>query len=65
MDVNGNREGNVRYKRDITDVDMSRTDAIQKLRNLQADRDRRGHMVDELKGDLASKLALCKQMEQE
>lgn len=65
MEVNGSREGNIRYKREITDSDMSRNDAIQKLRGMQADRDRRAHMVDELKDDLAAKLALCKQMEQE
>lgn len=44
---------------------MTRTEAIQKLRMLQADRDRRAHMIDELKEDLAKKMALCKQLEQE
>jgi len=44
---------------------MTRTEAIQKLRMLQAERDRRAHMVDELKDDLAKKMALCKQLDQE
>jgi len=65
MDVNGNRDNNVGIKRAITDSDMTRTDAIKKLRTLQSDRDRRANMADELKDDLASKHTLCKQLEQE
>ena len=65
MDVNSNRENNVNIKRSIADSDMTRTDVIQKLRQLQAERDRRVHMNDELKDDLAKKLSLCKQLEQE
>ena len=34
MEVNANRENNVNLKRSITDSDMTRTDAIQKLRSL-------------------------------
>ena len=52
-------------KRSIADTDMTRTDAISKLRTLQAERDRRTNMVDELKDDLAKKMQLCKQLEQE
>ena len=44
---------------------MARTDAIQKLRILQADRDRRCHMSEQLKDDLHKKLTLCKTIEQE
>ena len=44
---------------------MTRTDAIAKLRMLQAERDRKTHMVDELKDDMHKKMSLCKQLEQE
>mmetsp|Transcript_23761 Transcript_23761/g.29558 ORF Transcript_23761/g.29558 Transcript_23761/m.29558 type:complete len:417 (+) Transcript_23761:1050-2300(+) len=44
---------------------MTRTEAISKLRLLQAERDRRSNMVDELKGDLNSKVELSKQLEQQ
>jgi len=65
LDVNGNRDNNVGIKRAIDDSDLTRTDAIKKLRTLQSDRDRRANMADELKDDLANKLTLCKQLEQE
>ena len=65
MDVNGQRDNNVNVKRAISETDMTRTDAIQKLRQLQGERDRKTHMVDELKDDLSKKLSLVKQLEQE
>ena len=63
--LNETRHSNHTFKQRITDTDMTRTEAIQKLRILQAERDRRGHIVDELKDDLAKKVALCKQLEQD
>lgn len=60
MDVNGQRDTNTNIKRSIHDTDMARTEAIQKLRVLQGDRDRRAQMSDELKGDLQKKMGLCK-----
>ena len=35
---------------------MSRTDALAKIRHMQAERDRRNNMLDELKDDLTKKL---------
>lgn len=65
VDVNGQRDNNVGIKQAISDTDMMRTDAIQKLRVYQGDRDRRCHMTEELKDDLQNKLEICKQLEQE
>mgnify|MGYP000754813636 CR=1 FL=1 len=65
MDVNGHRDTNTGIKRSIQDTDMARTDAIAKLRALQADRDRRAQMADELRNDLQKKMAVCKQLEQD
>ena len=44
---------------------MTRTEAIQKLRLMQNERDRRTHMAAELKDDLQKKIELSKQMESE
>ena len=61
--VNGQRDNNINMKQAISDTDQTRTDAISKLRVLQADRDRRCHMTEDLKDDLHKKLSLCKQLE--
>ena len=50
-------------KRSIAETDMTRTEAIQKLRTLQGERDRRTHMVDELRDDLSKKLSMVKTLE--
>ena len=52
-------------KQAISVTDMTRTEAIQNLRGVQSDRDRRCQMVDELKDDLDKKLELCEQLEKE
>jgi len=51
MDLNRQKDGNINIKRSLAETDMTRTEAIQKLRTLQAERDRRSHMVEELKDD--------------
>ena len=65
VDVNANRDNNGDIKRNITDADMSRTEAIQQLRALQADRDRRTNMCHEIQSDLERKMQLCVQLEDE
>ena len=40
MDVNGTRDTNVDMKKRITETDETRSNAIQRLRVLQAERDR-------------------------
>ena len=65
MDVNGTRDNNVDFKRKITDTEVTRTDAIQRLRALQTERDRKGNMNNEINNDLTKKLTLCSQLEQE
>ena len=52
VDVNGTRDTNINFKRQITETDGTRTDAIQRLRALQAERDRKGHMCTEITNDL-------------
>ena len=61
--MNGQRDQNVGVKARITETDMTRTEAIQKLRLLQAERDRKTHMAAELNDDLAKKVELSKTME--
>ena len=61
--MNGQRDQNVGIKARISETDMTRTEAIQKLRLLQAERDRKTHMVAELNDDLAKKVELSKTME--
>ena len=61
--MNGQRDQNVGVKARISETDMTRTEAIQKLRLLQAERDRKTHMVAELNDDLAKKVELSKTME--
>lgn len=63
--LNGQREQNTGIKSCIADTDMTRTEAISKLRLLQAERDRRTNMIDELKDDLTKKVALSKSLESE
>ena len=63
MNLNGQRDQNVGVKARISETDMTRTEAIQKLRLLQAERDRKTHMVAELNDDLAKKVELSKTME--
>jgi len=65
MDLNRTKDGNISIKRSLAETDMTRTEAIQKLRTLQAERDRRSHMVEELKDDQLKKHSLCKQIETE
>ena len=52
-------------KQAISNTDMTRTDAIQKLRMHQSARDRRCNMAEELKDDLHKKLEISNQLEQE
>ena len=63
LNLNGQRDSNRGLKVRISETDMTRSEAIQKLRMLQSDRDRRTHMVDELKDDLQKKAKLAKQLE--
>lgn len=64
LSVNGERDGNVDVKQKIAETDYARTDAIQKLRQLQGERERRCNMNETLKDDLHSKMKLCKELEE-
>ena len=48
MDVNGTRDTNIGFKRQINETDITRNDAIQRLRAFQAERDRKSHMCNEI-----------------
>ena len=48
VDVNGTRDTNIGFKRQINETDITRNDAIQRLRAFQAERDRKGHMCNEI-----------------
>lgn len=65
VDVISNRDKNKDYKMRIGETDTVRTDAIARLRVLQAERDRKGQIVDEIKGDLQRKHAMIKELEEE
>ena len=65
LDVNGVRDTNVDMKRRITETDGNRGDAINRLRSLQAERDRKGNMIDTMKADYQKKVDLVRSLEQE
>ena len=48
VDVNGTRDTNIGFKRQINETDITRSDAIQRLRAFQAERDRKAHMCNEI-----------------
>ena len=64
VDVMSQRDQNGDYKHRLADTDAGRTDAIARLRILQAERDRRACIVDELKGDLQRKHGMVKELEE-
>ena len=65
MDVNGLRDGNVGIKNRITETDASRADAIQNLKMLQMERDRKANMIDTMKDDYQKKIEIVRQLESE
>lgn len=65
VDVMGQRDTNHDYKGRITQTDQTRTDAIGRLRVLQAERDRRSSILDEIREDLNRKLHLLKELEEQ
>ena len=65
VDVISQRDQNASYQRRITDTDAGRTDAISRLRVLQAERDRRAAIVDEIKSDLGRKHAMVQELEEQ
>ena len=52
VDVNGTRDNNIGFKRQINETDITRNDAISRLRGLQTERDRKTHMCNEIQTDL-------------
>ena len=52
VDVNGTRDTNIGFKRQINETDITRNDAIQRLRGLQTERDRKSYMCNEIQTDL-------------
>ena len=65
VDVMGQRDTNHEYKTRITQTDQTRTDAIGRLRVLQAERDRKSSILDEIREDLNRKLHLLKELEEQ
>ena len=64
VDVMGHRDNNENFKHRITETDQTRTDAIGRLRVLQAERDRKSSILDEIREDLNTKLHLLKELEE-
>ena len=65
VDVMGHRDNNENFKHRITETDQTRTDAIGRLRVLQAERDRKSSILDEIREDLNTKLHLLKELEEQ
>ena len=65
VDVMGHRDNNIDCKNRITSTDQQRTDAIGRLRVLQAERDRKASILDEMREDLNRKLHLLKELEEQ
>ena len=61
----GHRDNNIDCKNRITSTDQQRTDAIGRLRVLQAERDRKASILDEMREDLNRKLHLLKELEEQ
>ena len=55
VDVMSQRDNNKDIKGRLTSTDAIRTDAIGRLRVLQAERDRKAQIVDEIKNELSRK----------
>ena len=64
VDVMSSREQNKGFKSQIGKTDHDRTQAIAELRVLQAERDRRASILDEIKQDLNRKHIMLKELEE-
>ena len=60
IDVIGTRDNNVNVKRQITDSDAARANAIDRLRDMQNERERKTAMIEDFKADYNKKVDLVK-----
>lgn len=61
--MNDDRDSNKFVRQQISETDRRRTEAIQQLRILQAERERNVNNGDELKSDFSRKINLTKELE--
>ena len=65
VDVMGQRDQNKDFKSQIGITDQDRNSAIGNLRVLQAERDRKASILDEIKQDLNRKHLMLKELEEQ